>query len=76
MKLPKIILSVIVASFLTAGFAFATASNAASDSKKAGCCVKAEKDGKTCDHACCVDAAKEGKNCEKCGGSGKAETKH
>lgn len=36
---------------------------------KAGCCTKADKAGKTCDHECCVAAAKEHKNCEKCGGT-------
>jgi len=74
MKLRKILLSFIVASFLTAGFAFADQSGSV-ESKKAGCCQKAEKNGKACDHECCADAAKEGKNCEKCGGSGKAEPK-
>lgn len=74
MKLPKILLSLLVASFLTAGFAFASGSDSA-ESKQAGCCQKAEKNGKACDHECCADAAKDGKNCEKCGGSGKAEAK-
>lgn len=36
--------------------------------EKARCCVKAEKEGKKCDHVCCVEAAKAGKQCEKCGG--------
>lgn len=36
--------------------------------KAGGCCMKAEKAGKKCEHPCCVKAAKEGKNCEKCGG--------
>jgi hypothetical protein len=42
----------------------------ADDHKQAGCCKKAAKDSKTCDHPCCVTAAKSGKECEKCGGSG------
>ena len=42
-------------------------------SKPAGCCAKAEKDGKVCAHECCVEAAKAGNNCEKCKGSGKIE---
>lgn len=37
--------------------------------KVAGCCAKAAKEGKKCEHECCVKAAKEGKNCEKCKGS-------
>ena len=36
----------------------------------AGCCEKAKKAGKTCEHQCCIDAAKDGKNCTKCKGSG------
>lgn len=36
--------------------------------KRAPCCEKAAKQGRTCDHACCIEAAKHGKNCEKCGG--------
>ena len=50
----------------------------ADDHKQAGCCKKAAKEGKTCDHDCCVKAAKDGKECSKCGGSGeipKDETK-
>ena len=37
--------------------------------KVAGCCAKATKDGKICEHECCVAAAKEKKNCEKCKGT-------
>jgi hypothetical protein len=61
------------------GYAFADAGDA--DKKKVGeggkakCCMKAEKDGKTCSHQCCVDGAKEGKNCEACGGHNKAKDK-
>ncbi len=45
-------------------------------SKPAGCCAKAEADGKVCEHGCCAEAAKAGNNCEKCHGSGKIEPKH
>ena len=76
MKLPKILFTLAVASFLTSGFAYAVADGTASpEAKKAGCCMKAEKDGKVCAHECCVDAAKAGKNCEKCGGAGAVEAK-
>ena len=34
--------------------------------KEGGCCDKAQKAGKTCEHPCCVKAEKEGKVCEKC----------
>jgi hypothetical protein len=34
--------------------------------EKPACCLKAEKQGKTCEKACCVKAAKAGKVCEKC----------
>ena len=34
--------------------------------KTGGCCEKAEKAGKHCQHPCCVKAAKDGKVCEKC----------
>jgi len=40
----------------------------AAEPKRAKCCEKAAKEGRSCDHACCIDAAKHGKNCEKCGG--------
>jgi hypothetical protein len=77
MKLPKILLSLVVASFLTSGLAFAADASAGSSTapKKAGCCEKASKNGKTCEHECCAEAAKDGKNCPKCGGEGKLETK-
>jgi hypothetical protein len=59
----------VVAALISASFAFAA--DAAKDAapKKANCCVKAEKDGKACDHKCCVAAAKEHKNCETCKGT-------
>lgn len=75
MKLPKVLLALIAASFLTAGLAAADDKPQTAEAKKAGCCVKAEKDGKACGHACCVEAMEAGKNCEKCGGSGMAEKK-
>lgn len=34
--------------------------------KDGGCCDKAKKAGKACDHKCCVEAEKAGKVCEKC----------
>ena len=34
--------------------------------KAGGCCDKAEKTGKACDHQCCKDAVAAGKVCEKC----------
>ncbi len=34
--------------------------------KKAPCCEKAIKAGKTCEHPCCVKAEKDGKVCENC----------
>ncbi len=34
--------------------------------KADGCCDKAIKAGKTCEHPCCVKAEKDGKVCEKC----------
>jgi|GEM_PF-1869856 len=42
---------------------------AAGEPHKGKCCMKAEKNGKKCDHECCMEAAKAGKNCEKCGGT-------
>lgn len=75
MKLPKFLLTIIAASFLTAGLALAADKPETAEAKKAGCCLKAEKDGKACGHACCVEAMEAGKNCEKCGGAGMAEKK-
>ncbi len=76
MKLPKLFVSVVVALLLSAGLALA-ANDApkTAEAKKAGCCVKAEKEGKACGHACCVEAMEAGKNCERCGGAGMAEKK-
>ena len=54
-------------SLFAAGLAFA----AAAESKVAGCCAKAAKADKKCDHECCVAAAKKDMNCEKCKGFGK-----
>jgi hypothetical protein len=34
--------------------------------KEGGCCDKAQKAGKTCEHKCCVAAEAEKKVCEKC----------
>ena len=62
-----------VASLFSAGVMFAAEKQ--TESKVAGCCTKAQADGKTCAHACCVEAAKAGNNCTKCGGAGKIATK-
>ena len=65
-------LGAIIALGLALGYAFGDAEEAKKDEgQKAKCCMKAEKDGKKCEHSCCADAAKEGKNCEKCGGKNK-----
>ncbi len=76
MKLPKLLVTLVVASSLISGFAFAADAAAGSTApKKAACCEKAAKDGKECGHECCAEAAKAGKNCEKCGGAGAIEAK-
>ena len=66
----KSFISLVFASLFSAGVMFAAA-----ESKVAGCCAKAQSEGKTCTHACCVEAAKAGNNCTKCKGSGKIEKK-
>lgn len=68
-KFSKSFMAVALASLFSASVMFAAADKAAS--KVAGCCTKAQADGKPCAHACCVEAAKAGNNCTKCGGSGK-----
>ncbi|MBI5802466.1 MAG: hypothetical protein HZA92_17290 [Verrucomicrobia bacterium] len=68
MKFVKILTAVAFAVALSASLALA-ADKKAPAGKQAGCCAKAAKDGKTCDHACCVEAAKGNKNCEKCKGT-------
>jgi hypothetical protein len=73
MKSPKKIVALIVLSLFAAGLSFAGEEK--KESKQAGCCAKAEKDGKACTHECCAAAAKDGNNCEKCKGSGKIEKK-
>ena len=76
MKSPKALVALIVLSVFAAGVTFAAEEKKeAPVSKQAGCCAKAEKDGKTCTHECCIAAAKDGNNCEKCKGSGKIEKK-
>ena len=50
---------------IVTAFAMA-ASTFAAEIKPGGCCDKAKKAGKECEHPCCVKAAKEGKVCEKC----------
>jgi hypothetical protein len=61
-----------IASMFVAGSMFAADK---AGSKVAGCCTKAQGEGKACSHSCCVEAAKAGDNCAKCGGSGKIEKK-
>ena len=68
----KSLIAIVALSLVTAGFAFAADKV---ENKAAGCCVKAQADGKTCAHPCCVEAAKTGDNCTKCKGSGKIEKK-
>ena len=63
---------VALVALLVAGVAFAAEKT---EAKAAGCCTKAAKEGKTCNHGCCVEAAKAGNNCTKCGGAGKVEPK-
>jgi hypothetical protein len=76
MKSPKSIVALFVLSLLATGISFAQeAKKEAPASKQAGCCAKAEKDGKACTHECCAAAAKDGNNCETCKGSGKIEKK-
>ncbi|MBI4622523.1 MAG: hypothetical protein HY736_04775 [Verrucomicrobia bacterium] len=50
--------------------ALAFAGEAKVESKVAGCCAKAAKADKKCEHECCVAAAKDGMNCTKCKGLG------
>jgi hypothetical protein len=66
MKLIKALALVAVAVSLVT---MAQAEDKAPKGKVAGCCAKAAKEGKKCEHECCVKAAKEGKNCEKCKGT-------
>ena len=71
MKFVKVLVAVAFAVALTASLAIAADKKDEKHppGKVAGCCAKAAKDGKTCDHACCVEAAKDKKNCEKCKGT-------
>jgi hypothetical protein len=73
-KFTNSLVAIAVASLFSAGVMFA-ADKTTTESKVAGCCTKAQADGKTCAHACCVEAAKAGNNCTKCGGSGKIAAK-
>jgi hypothetical protein len=68
-KFTNSLVAIAVASMFSAGVMFAADKTA--ESKVAGCCTKAQADGKTCAHACCVESAKAGNNCTKCGGAGK-----
>ena len=73
MKFVKVLVAVAFAVALTASLAIAADKKdekKAPPGKVAGCCAKAAKDGKACDHGpCCVEAAKNNKNCEKCKGT-------
>ena len=77
MKFVKVLAAVAFAVALSTTLALAADKEAkkAPPGKVAGCCAKAAKDGKTCDHPCCVEAAKDHKNCEKCKGTNKVEDK-
>lgn len=72
-KSAKSLMTFAVVSLFAAGLAFAAAEKV--ENKTAGCCTKAQGEGKTCAHACCVENAKKGDNCTKCKGSGKIEKK-
>lgn len=63
----------ILAVALVLGYATSRAEEAKPAGTPAKCCVKAEKEGKKCDHECCEQAAKEHKNCEQCGGTNAAK---
>ena len=65
MKLIKSVLAFAAVAALCASVAFA-AEEKKLKIKEGGCCDKAIKAGKTCEHPCCVTAAKDGKVCEKC----------
>jgi len=71
MKLIKTLAAVTFAAVLMVGVAMAADDKKPDHppGKQAGCCAKAAKAGKTCEHACCIEAAKAGKNCEKCKGT-------
>lgn len=72
-KTSKSFVALAIASLFAASWMYAAETK--TESKVAGCCSKAQSEGKTCDHACCVEAAKAGNNCTKCKGSGKIEKK-
>ncbi|MEZ0274455.1 MAG: hypothetical protein ACAH88_06085 [Roseimicrobium sp.] len=58
----KALLTVLTASAMMVAFSM----SAENKYKEGGCCDKAAKAGKKCEHPCCVDAEKAGKVCEKC----------
>jgi hypothetical protein len=64
----KLITSFLVLGFLSVACLAAdpAAPASAPEVQKPACCLKAEKEGKTCQNKCCIKAAKEGKVCEKC----------
>ena len=59
----KTLLTVLTATAMMATLSFGAD---AKKYKEGGCCDKAIKAGKTCEHPCCVKAEKDGKACEKC----------
>jgi hypothetical protein len=73
MKFIKTLTVLAFATVLCASVALAADKAKTPPGKVAGCCAKATKDGKTCDHGCCVEAAKANKNCEKCKGTNEAK---
>lgn len=75
MKIGRLLVAAVLA-VSVAGFAFAAdEKKPAKEYKKDGCCDKAIKAGKTCEHECCIKAEKEGKVCEKCNAPAKKEAK-
>jgi len=73
MKLVKMFTAFAFAAALCMSVAFADVDK--SKFTAGGCCDKAAKAGKECEHKCCVKAAKEGKVCEKCNPAKKEEKK-
>ena len=58
----KTLLTVLTATAMLTAFSL----GAEKKYKAGGCCDKAIKAGKTCEHPCCIKAEKDGKACEKC----------
>jgi len=66
MKLIKSLTVIACAFALVATSVMADDAKPEAKAKLPGCCAKAKKEGKDCDHPCCVEAKKDGKTCEKC----------